>query len=119
LVKLRQNIGAQQRRRAAAAARAENWWKQKGGADWNRHTALIEALTSQDPVRAERAMNWVRNGTTRCEGFNREFVKSRILAVANDNLAAEMEEFRNWLVEMEKEKKDDFFYKSRSEDACY
>ena len=39
--------------------------------------------------------------------------------VANDNLAAEMGEFRNWLVEMEKEKKDDFFYKSRSEDACH
>jgi hypothetical protein len=118
VVKLQQDPSAQQRLRAAAAERAENWWKQKG-ADWDRHTALIEALTSQDPVRAERAMNRVRNGTTRCEGFNREFVKSRILAVTNNNLAAEMEEFRNWLVEMEKEKKDDFFYKSRSEDACY
>jgi hypothetical protein len=64
-------------------------------------------------------MNWVRNGTTRCAVFNPEFVKTKILAVTNDSLAAEMKEFRSWLVEMEKEKKDVFLYKSRSENACY
>jgi hypothetical protein len=64
-------------------------------------------------------MNWVRNGNTRCAGFNPEFVKTKILAVTNENLATEMKEFRSWLVDMEQEKKDVFFYQSRNEKACY
>lgn len=118
VVDLKQNPIAQQKLREAASERANNWWKQRGP-NWSRQNALIEALRSQDPVRAERAMNWVRNGTTRCEGFNREFVKSRILPLSSNNLAAELEEFRNWLVEMEKEKKDNYFYKTRNENACF
>jgi hypothetical protein len=118
VVDLKRDREVQQRLLAEAANRAEEWWKQHG-AGWNRQTALIEALMSQDPLRAERAMNFVRNGTTRCEGFNPEFVKTKILAITNSSLAAEMEEFRNWLIEMEKEKKDGFFYKSRNENACY
>jgi hypothetical protein len=107
-----------QKLREAASERANNWWKQQG-LNFSRQNALIEALASQDPVRAERAMNWVRNGTTRCVGFNPDFVKTKIMAVTNDKLAAEMKEFWNWLVEMEQEKKDVFFYKSRNENACY
>lgn len=118
VVDLKHDPVAQQKLREAASERAVNWWKQQGP-NWSRQNALIEALTSPDPIRAERAMNWVRNGATRCKGFSREFVKSRILAVSSDSLASELEEFRNWLVEMENEKKDDYFYKMKNESACF
>jgi hypothetical protein len=98
VVDLKQDPVAQQKLREAASERANNWWKQQG-LNWSRQNALIEALTSQDHVRAERAMDWVRNGTTRCAGFNQDFVKTKVMAVTNDKLADEMKEFANWLVE--------------------
>jgi hypothetical protein len=118
VVDLKQDPVAQRKLREGASDRANSWWTQQRP-NWSRQNAVIEALTSQDPVRAEHAMNWVRNGTTRCEGFNPDFVKTKILGVTNENLAIEMKEFRSWLVDMEQEKKDVFFYQSRNEKACY
>ena len=118
VVDLKPDPVGQQKLREAASERANNWWKQQGP-NWSRQHAVIEALTSQDLVRAGRAMNWVRNGTTRCAGFNPDFVKTKITAVTNKNLAAEMKEFKSWLVDMENEEKDVFFYQSRNEKACY
>jgi hypothetical protein len=118
VVDLKNDPITQEKMRAAASERATNWWTQQGP-NWSRRNAVVEALTSPDSARAQRAMNWVRNGTTRCAGFNSEFVKTKIITVKTESLAAETKEFSDWLVEMEKEKKDVFFYKSRNEDACY
>jgi len=76
IVDLKRDPLAQQKVREAASERANNWWKRQGP-NWSRQNALIEALARQDPVRAERAMNWVRNGTTRSAGFNPDFACSK------------------------------------------
>lgn len=115
---LDQDSAVRQRRLEAAADRAERWWKQNAE-KWIRLSALMEALASEDPLRAARAMNFVRNGRTRCTGFNPDFVKMKVLAVKNDSLAADVDQFRSWLVEMEKEKKDAFLYAFKGKDACY
>jgi hypothetical protein len=118
VVNLNRDPKVKQKLQEAAAQRAENWWKESAES-WSRKKALIEALTSRDSLRAEWAMNYVRNGETRCSGFTPDFLKTEVLEVKNEKIAKELDEFRNWLIEMEKEKKDAFFYKSKSEDACF
>jgi hypothetical protein len=101
-----------------ASQRAEIWWRQRG-TKWTRRQAIIEALTSQDPVRISRTMDWLRNGTTRCDGFDRQFVKSKVLSVSGKKTDSEMQEFGRWIRDMEKEDKDITFYRFKNEDACY
>jgi hypothetical protein len=118
VVHLKRDPVVQRKLREMASDRANDWWKEQGPS-WSRQNALIEALAGQDPMLAERAMNWVRNGTTRCDGFSRRFIKSRVLPLSSNILAPELAELRNWLLDMEREKKDDYFYKTRNESACF
>jgi hypothetical protein len=56
---------------------AIKWWEDKGG-KWNRFTALVEALKSEDEKRQAKALFYLRNGKTTCTGLTRESYKSQI-----------------------------------------
>ena len=55
------------RLRAAAVSHAKAWW-QTNQAGWTRFNAVLEALRSEDPVRQEAALGWIRFGKTKCDG---------------------------------------------------
>jgi hypothetical protein len=63
------DVEAQVQRRAEAVRRAKDWWAGQGGS-WRRFDELLRALRSDDSVRQVRALQWVRNGDTRCEGLS-------------------------------------------------
>jgi hypothetical protein len=69
---------ARKQLRAEAGARAKAWW-QKSRGSWNRFDAVLEALRSDDPVRQVWTFQWIRNGSTRCDGLNMESFKKHIL----------------------------------------
>ena len=69
------------RLRAEAVARAKSWWQKTNGS-WNRFDALLEALRSDDYVRQNWTLNWLRNGKTKYDGLNMESFKKYILPEA-------------------------------------
>lgn len=56
------------RRRVEAARKAKEWWA-AAGPSWRRFDELLKALRSDSPARQASAMQWLRNGGTRCEGL--------------------------------------------------
>ncbi len=48
------------------------WWKEEGKG-WSRLDALVKALKSYDEKRQVKALFYLRNGTTRCDGLTREY----------------------------------------------
>ncbi len=50
----------------------KNWWKDEEGR-WTRLDALVEALKSYDEKRQVKALFYLRNGTTQCDGLTREY----------------------------------------------
>ena len=51
-----------------AIAAAKAWWA-KHGANWTRFGAIREAITSSDVRRQSNTLEWIRYGTTRCDGL--------------------------------------------------
>lgn len=62
---------------AAAAGKAKAWWKARNG-KWSRYEALRAALSSGDPWRQMKAVNWLRSGMTRCDGLDLASYKAEI-----------------------------------------
>lgn len=50
----------------------KKWWENEGN-DWNRLDALVESLQSFDEKRQVKALFYLRNGTTRCEGLTKDY----------------------------------------------
>lgn len=63
--------------RKLSAMEAEKWWKEQDG-KWNRFTALIQALNSDDEKRQAKALFYIRNGQTRCDGLTKKSYKSKV-----------------------------------------
>jgi hypothetical protein len=51
---------------------AKTWWESEGS-NWTRLDALLDALKSFDEKRQVKALFYLRNGTTKCEGLTKEF----------------------------------------------
>lgn len=51
---------------------AKKWWKEEG-ASWTRLNALTEALQSYDEKRQNKALFYMRNGTTKCTGLTKDY----------------------------------------------
>ena len=65
-----------------SATEAEKWWEDQDG-KWDRFTALIQALSSEDEKRQAKALFYVRNGKTMCTGLTKKSYKSEIESVIN------------------------------------
>lgn len=68
VVKPPADVEAVARRRAEAVRKAKEWWA-AAGPSWRRFDELLSALRSGSPARQVSAMQWLRNGGTRCEGL--------------------------------------------------
>jgi len=66
------------RRRAEAVRKAKEWWA-AAGPSWNRFDELLKALRGDSRARQLSALQWLRNGETRCEGLNVESYNRLIL----------------------------------------
>lgn len=53
------------------------WWKSEGS-KWTRLDALLSALKSFDEKRQVKALFYLRNGTTKCEGLTKDFYYEEI-----------------------------------------
>lgn len=51
--------------------KAKEWWRAQN--DWTRLEALVKALQSFDEKRQVMALFYIRNGTTKCTGLNKEY----------------------------------------------
>jgi hypothetical protein len=56
---------------------AKNWWSNEGNS-WNRLNALLAALKSFDEKRQVKALFYLRNGTTKCDGLTKDFYYEEI-----------------------------------------
>jgi hypothetical protein len=65
-------------RRSRAASAATAWWARSSDG-WNRLAAVVDALKSGDAVRQVTALNWLRHGTTPCQGLSKETFTQSIL----------------------------------------
>ncbi|ENA1807833.1 hypothetical protein ABF226_002279 [Flavobacterium psychrophilum] len=63
--------------RLMLADKAAQWWK-KNKKTWARYTALKEALSSEDELSQNLALQYLRFGETFCEGLNLENYKTEI-----------------------------------------
>jgi hypothetical protein len=54
-----------------------DWWK-KESKNWNRLAALLDALNSTDEKRQVKALFYLRNGTSKCTGLNKNVYESKI-----------------------------------------
>lgn len=59
-------------RRSKAVARAKQWWR-SNGTNWNRLTALSDALHSDNRHCVLKALHWLRFGESPIDGFTRDF----------------------------------------------
>jgi hypothetical protein len=66
------------KRRAEACSRAKAW-SQKSAGSWSRFDAVLEALRSDDPERQFWTFQWMRNGSTPCDGLNMDSFNKHIL----------------------------------------
>ncbi len=52
--------------------KAKEWWKKEGD-DWNRLIGLANALRSYDEKRQVKALFYIRNGRTKCDGLTKDY----------------------------------------------
>ena len=71
IVKIESDASLRKIHRSKAIARAKAWW-QASQKNWNRLSALSEALRSKKSDSVNQAMEWMRNGEIPIEGFTRE-----------------------------------------------
>lgn len=55
----------------------KDWWDEEGDS-WNRLDALVKALKSFDEKRQVKALFYMRNGETKCDGLTKEFYYEEI-----------------------------------------
>ena len=60
-----------------AISNLKEWWKSEGD-NFKRIDALVSALKSFDEKRQVKALFYLRNGTTKCEGLTKEFYYEEI-----------------------------------------
>jgi hypothetical protein len=118
VVKLSDDLETKRQRWNAAAKRAQEWWSRRDG-KWNRADALIEAIQSGDDRRIGIAFEWIRNGDTRCDGFNRDFVKTQVVPVVKKLPNSEMKDRQDILGYLKPGRNDAAYYRGKNEDACY
>jgi hypothetical protein len=63
--------------------KAIEWWKRESK-NWNRLSALIGALRSDDEKRQVKALFYIRNGRTQCTGLTKSFYKRNIHHIINE-----------------------------------
>lgn len=63
--------------RSLSIEEARNWWR-SNSTEWNRLSALEDALNSPDEKRQVKALFYIRNGKTRCIGLGENFYKARL-----------------------------------------
>jgi hypothetical protein len=118
VVKLNQDLEAKREKWNAAAKRAQDWWSGRNG-KWNRADAIIEAIQSGDGRRLGRAFEWIRNGDTRCAGFNRDYVKARLVPAVKKLPNSEKKDRQDILGYLKPGRNDAAYYKAKNEGACY
>ncbi len=57
---------------------AEKWWKESQGS-FSRLNALVAALQSYDEKRQVKALFYMRNGTSSCDGLTTEFYDDKLI----------------------------------------
>lgn len=57
--------------------RARKWWADSSK-QWNRLNALVQALNSSDEKTQVKALFYLRNGKTVCEGLNQKFYRAKL-----------------------------------------
>ncbi|MFY9824813.1 MAG: hypothetical protein WAM82_25770 [Thermoanaerobaculia bacterium] len=78
VVALESDADVKRERRSRAVAAATAWWARSSDG-WNRLAAVVDALRSGDPVRQVTVLDWLRDGTTPCQGLSKETFTQRIL----------------------------------------
>ncbi|HVG07282.1 MAG TPA: hypothetical protein VNM67_06215 [Thermoanaerobaculia bacterium] len=78
VVALESDADVKRERRSRAISAATAWGTRSSDA-WNRLAAVVDALRSDDPVRQVTALNWLRHGTTPCQGLSKETFTQTIL----------------------------------------
>lgn len=63
--------------RTLSIEKAKKWW-QSSAKQWNRLSALEQALYSADERSQVKALFYLRNGKTQCKGLNQRFYKTRL-----------------------------------------
>ncbi|MBN2813563.1 MAG: hypothetical protein JXQ80_05760 [Bacteroidales bacterium] len=63
--------------RSLSIEKAKKWW-QASAKQWNRLSALEQALYSTDERSQVKALFYLRNGKTQCKGLNQRFYKTRL-----------------------------------------
>lgn len=63
--------------RTLSIEQVNNWWK-TAAESWNRLEALESALNSEDEKCQVKALFYMRNGKTKCNGLNERFYKTRL-----------------------------------------
>jgi len=66
--------------------KAKDWYNDDAS-EWNRLSALQNALESNDPKRQVNALNYLRKGETKCHGLDKKTYKSELLPLVK-NLTA-------------------------------
>jgi hypothetical protein len=61
-----------------AVSKTKEWW-QKEGVDFSRLNSLLEALRSFDEKRQVRALFYMRNGTTKCDGLSKDYYFNELI----------------------------------------
>ncbi len=62
---------------------AKDWWEEESK-DWNRLSALVNALKSDDEKRQVKALFYIRNGKTQCTGLTKNYYKKNIHSIVNE-----------------------------------
>ena len=66
--------------RKLSIEKAKNWWN-SASQGWNRLDALHEALNSQDEKCQVKALFYLRNGRTRCEGLTEKYYRTHLESI--------------------------------------
>lgn len=66
-----------------AVSGANAWWANQGPT-WTRYKGLQDALRSGNPIRQVRALEWMRNGTTRCDGLDPDTYRKDLLSTVEE-----------------------------------
>jgi hypothetical protein len=80
--------------RAQASSRAKNWWQESQNS-WNRFAAVLESLRSDDPIRQQWTLNWIRNGKTKCDDLNVDSFRKYIVPEAERLLKSSNQSVRD------------------------
>lgn len=63
--------------------KAIQWWE-KESTGWNRLSALVGALRSDDEKRQVKALFYIRNGRTQCTGLTKSYYRRNIHHIVNE-----------------------------------